>query len=266
MDYQFLDVRRDGPVEHLMLNRPEVRNAFNDVLVAELRHWTQAVTADAAVRVVVLGGRGPAFCAGADVEWMARTASQTQEENLRDATAAADLFASLNAMPKAVIGRVHGAALGGGAGLAAVCDIVVAGESASFGFPEVRLGILPAVVAPYVHAKIGTSLARELFLTGQRVPAQRARDIRLVHIVVPDADLDAHVDACVRELLGAAPTAIAAAKALLARLPSLELGETPSVTAGALAAQRAAPEGQEGLRAFLDKRLPNWHVPPHPDR
>ena len=256
--YQFLDVRRDGPVEHLMLNRPEVRNAFNDALVEELRSWTQAVAIDPAVRVIVLGGRGPAFCAGADVDWMARTALQTREENLRDATAAAGLFASLNAMPKLVVGRVQGAALGGGAGLVAVCDVVVAGKSATFGFPEVRLGILPAVVSPFVLRAIGPRAARDLFLTGDRFDAREALRVGLVHQVVAAEELAAAGDRKIASLLASGPEAVRVAKVLIAEVAWKSPEEVATKTVQTIAERRASAEAKEGLTAFLEKRKPAW--------
>lgn len=264
--YRLLTTRRSGPVERLTLNRPDVRNAFNDALIEELLDWTRAAAVDDSIRVVVLSGNGAAFCAGGDIEWMTRVGAQTLDENLRDAGRAAELFTALDALPKAVVGRIHGAAIGGGAGLAAVCDVVVAAESTTFAFPEVTLGILPAVIAPFVVAKIGPSAARELFLTGRRFSAAHAQSIGLAHVMTPDAELDTHVDACVRELLGAAPSAVAATKALLARLDTAAPEARPGLTAEALATQRASTEGREGLRAFLEKRRPSWHVPPHPDR
>ena len=180
MSYQSLTTKRDGAVEYLTLNRPEVRNAFNEDVIDELTHWAARAaedTIDRGLRVVVLAGAGKVFCAGADVTWMAKTVSCTEEENLRDATAAAHMFAALDSLSVPLIGRIHGAALGGGAGLAAICDIVVAEEHAAFGFTEVKLGILPAVISPFAIAKIGRSAARELFLTGARFSAQRgARD------------------------------------------------------------------------------------------
>src|SRR5882672_593263 len=218
MSYAFLTTRRDGAVEHLTLNRPEVRNAFNEHMIAELTAWAAAARDQAArgeIRVVVLGGAGNAFWAGADVAWMSKTVHYTEDENLRDATAMSRMFATLDALPVPVVGRIQGAALGGGAGLAAVCDIVVADEAAVFGFTEVKLGILPAVISPFALAKIGRSAARELFLTGARFSAARAMEIGLVHAVVPAADLDAAVGRYVHELLAAGPEAIAAAKTLI---------------------------------------------------
>ena len=261
MFYQFLAVDRRGPVEHLTLNRPDVRNAFNEHLIAELASWAAAARDAAArreIRVVVIAGAGRMFCAGADVAWMSKAATYTEEENVRDAEATARMFAAIDALPLPVIGRIHGAALGGGVGLAAVCDIVVSAENAIFGFTEVKLGILPAVISPFALAKIGRSAARELFLTGARFPAARAREIGLVHAVVPAAELDAAVERYVCELLAAGPEAIAAAKALIPQVWGRSVPEAMPITAAAIAGRRVSKEGQEGLRAFLEKRTPSW--------
>jgi methylglutaconyl-CoA hydratase len=261
MSFKFLVTRRADSVEYLTLNRPDVRNAFNEEVIAELTAWADRTRADRLVRVVVIAGAGKTFSAGADVHWMARTVAYTVDENLRDAAAASAMFAAIDALPMPVIGRVQGAALGGGAGLAAVCDIVVADEEAVFGFTEVKLGILPAVISPFSVAKIGRSAARELFLTGARFTAARAREIGLVHAVVPMADLDRTVDGYVRELLTAAPEAVAAAKALIREVWSRPLDEARPLTAKAIAERRVSAEGQEGLRAFLEKRRPSWSAP-----
>ena len=258
MTYRHLLTRREGAVEHLALNRPEVRNAFNEELIAELADWAARIGRDPEARVVVLSGRGPVFCAGADVAWMARAVQFSEEENLRDATAASSMFTAINSLPLPVVGRVHGAALGGGGGLAAVCDVVVAGEDAVFGFTEVKLGILPAVIAPFVLEKIGRSAARELFLTGARFTAMRAREIGLVHAVVPEAAIDETVAAAVRELLTNGRDAMAAAKALIREVWGRPIDEAGPITAKAIARRRVSPEGREGLTAFLEKRQPRW--------
>jgi len=260
MEYEHLVVKREGPVEYLTLNRPEVRNAFNEHMIAELSHWADAARAAAPgeVHAVVLAGAGPAFCAGADVAWMSQTVRYTEAENLRDATAMSRMFAALNDLPMPLVGRVHGAALGGGAGLAAICDIVVAEEATQFGFTEVKLGILPAVISPFALAKIGRSAARELFLTGARFSAARAKEIGLVHASVPQADLDATVNGYLREILRAGPEAVAAAKALIPRVWGRPVEEAMPLTANAFAARRISPEGQEGFKAFLEKRKPSW--------
>ena len=187
-------VSHDGLVLRLVLNRPDVRNAFDEEVIDALSACAASAAEDPAVRVVVLSGAGKAFCAGADLAWMSKAIAYSQVENLADAEDFARMLERLDTMPRPVIGRVHGAALGGGVGLAAVCDIVIAAENATFGLTEVKLGILPAVISPYVVRKIGVSAARELFLTGERFGAARARELGLVHEVVPDAELDAAVE------------------------------------------------------------------------
>jgi methylglutaconyl-CoA hydratase len=210
--YQFLLTHRDGPVEHLTLNRPDFRNAFNAEMIAECSAWATGRRRNPdGVRVVVLRGAGKSFCAGADAAWLAKIASHSEDDNLRDATATSEMFRAVDELPMPVIGRVHGAAIGGGAGLAAVCDIVVSADDAVFGFTEVKLGIIPAVISPFVLAKIGPSAARELFLTGARFPAARAYKMDLVHAVVPEAGLDDTIDRYVTEILAGGPEAIAAA-------------------------------------------------------
>ena len=187
-------IEQSGPVVRVTLNRPDVRNAFNELVIAELTEWAEQVTApatSASPRVAILGGAGKTFCAGADLTWMSRMVSYTFDENVNDALGMASMFEALDNLAIPLIGRVHGAALGGGAGLTAVCDIVVAAEDTSFGFTEAKLGILPAVISPFVVRKIGVSAARELFLTAARFSAARARDIGLVHAVVAASDLDA---------------------------------------------------------------------------
>jgi methylglutaconyl-CoA hydratase len=258
MSYRYLAVDRQGPVERLTLNRPEVRNAFNEDVIAELTLWARHATTDRKLRVVVLSGAGKVFSAGADANWMAQMVGYSHDENVKDATKMAEMFLALNSLPAAVVGRIHGAALGGGAGLTAICDIAVAGSSAVFGFTETKLGILPAVISPYVLPKIGPSAARELFLTGMRFPAARAREIGLVHTVVPDAELDATVQSYVEELLSASPTGIAAAKALIPQVWGQSPEAAMAVTATAIANKRVSPEGQDGLKAFLEKRTPGW--------
>ena len=258
MPFRFLQIRRDGAVEHVTLNRPDVRNAFNDEVIAELTAWAREARQDAALRVVVLSGAGKVFSAGADAEWMARMVSYSHADNVADATRMAEMFAALDTLPAAVVGRIHGAALGGGAGLTAVCDIAVADEATVFGFTETKLGILPAVISPFVLPKIGPSAARELFLTGMRFSAARAREIGLVHHVSASGALDEAVAGYVREVLSAAPTGVAAAKALIPRVWGGSAPDVRSLTAEAIAAQRVSPDGQDGLKAFLEKRTPRW--------
>jgi methylglutaconyl-CoA hydratase len=258
-------IERSGPVVRVTLNRPEVRNAFNEAVIAELSAWAENVTQDGSptgsgqrARVAVLAGAGKAFCAGADLTWMSRMTAYSHEENLRDAGALAAMFNALDSLPLPLIGRVQGAALGGGTGLAAVCDIVVAAEDATFGFTEAKLGILPAVISPFAVQKIGISAARELFLTATRFSAARAKEIGLVHAVVPEADLDAAIDAYVRELVTSAPGAITGAKHLIAAVAGRIPAEVAELTAQTIARHRVSAEGQDGMRAFLEKRKAGW--------
>ena len=250
-------ITREGPVVTVSLNRPDVRNAFDEQLIAELTAWASAPMPDGA-RVVVLRGEGKVFCAGADLTWMAKMVSYSREENARDARAMSAMFQALDTLPLPLVGRVHGAALGGGAGLAAICDIVVAADDAVFGFTEAKLGILPAVISPFALAKIGPSAARELFLTAARFPAARAREIGLVHAVAPEAGLDDAVGAYIKELLTSAPEAVAEAKALIRRVAGRPPADVAELTADVIATRRVSAEGQAGMRAFLDKQRAPW--------
>ena len=248
----------DGAVARLRLARPELRNAFDGATVAELRAAVAGISAREDVRVVVLAGEGTVFSAGADLAWMQTVAGFSAEQNVADALELAGLLDALDRSPKAVVARVHGAALGGGAGLVAVADVAVAASGTVFGFTEVRLGLVPAVISPWVLRKIGVSAARELFLTGERFGADKALAIGLVHRVVPESELDSVVEERVRELLRAAPGAVAEAKALVRDVAGREPSEVRTSTAQRIARRRASPEGQEGLEAFLEKRKAAW--------
>jgi methylglutaconyl-CoA hydratase len=266
MSYRYLLTRRDGPIEYVTLNRPDVRNAFNEDVIAEVTAWCEGILAGGPVRCAVIGGAGPVFCAGADLAWMSKMVAFSHEENLADANAAARMYASLDRLPVPLIGRVQGAALGGGAGIAAVCDVVVAEEGAIFGFTEVKFGIVPAMISPYVLAKIGESATRHLFITGARFSAQHAREVGLVHSVVPAADLDAQVAHYAREMLSCGPEAIATVKTLLREIAHRQPADAVGITAEAIAARRVSREGQDGMTAFLEKRKAAWNVSPDPDR
>ena len=250
-------IEHTGPVVRVTLNRPDVRNAFNEQMIADLAAWAENVRQTPA-RVAILAGAGRTFCAGADLNWMSKMVGYSFEENLRDASSLAAMFDALDTLPIPLIGRVHGAALGGGSGLAAVCDIVVAASNATFGFTEAKLGILPAVISPYVVQKIGVSAARELFLTAGRFGAAKAREIGLVHAVVSEDELDPAVDGYVRELLTSAPGAITGAKHLIAAVANGIPADLVDVTSETIARHRIAHEGQDGMRAFLEKRKPGW--------
>lgn len=242
----------------LTLNRPEVRNAFDEEVIAGLTAAVAGAANDPDLRAVVLAGAGPVFCAGADLAWMSKAIAYTQRENLSDAEDLARMLERLDTLPVPVVGRIQGAALGGGVGLAAVCDIVVAAEDAVFALTEVKLGLLPAVIAPYVIRKIGVSAVRELFLTGVRFSAERAREIGLVHEVVPAAQLDEAVERRVRDVLSSGPRAVAAAKALIRAISGANPTDVIGLTTSTIAAQRVSAEGQEGMLAFLEKRKPGW--------
>lgn len=241
------------------MNRPDVRNAFNAELIAALRDVFVALSADDGVRSIVLAGEGKTFSGGADIGWMRAALELTEAENVRDAEAMAAMLLAIDRCPKPVIARVQGAALGGGCGLVAASDIVVAASDATFGFTEVKLGIIPAVISPFVLPKIGASHARALYVTGERFDALRAQAIGLVHYVVPAGELDARIDAILAEFRTAAPSAIAAAKAVVRDVAAATPDEATALTARAIAKQRTTPEGQEGLRAFLERRSASWH-------
>lgn len=258
MTYRHLLTVREGSVERVTLNRPDVRNALNDEAIAELTHWAARVREHHDTRVAVLSGAGTTFSAGADLNWMARMVTYSHEDNVQDAQRLSRLFLALETLPIPLIGRVQGAALGGGAGLAAVCDIVVAEEQAVFGFTEVKLGLVPAVISPFVIAKIGRSAARELFLTGMRFSAARAHEVGLVHKVVPADALDATVETYANEIAAAGPEAVAAAKSLIREVSDRPYEQVNLLTAQAIATRRVSAEGQEGMRAFLEKRKPAW--------
>ena len=264
-----LRVERSGPdgvVARVTLSRPAVHNAFDASLIAELRAAFAALGRQGPtdLRAVVLAGDGPSFSAGADVSWMRAAMALDVEGNEADAMAMADMFEAIDRSPVPVIARVHGAALGGGMGLCAVSDLVVAESGTRFGFTETRLGILPAVISPFVIAKIGESHARALFPGGRRFDAVRAQRIGLVHEVVEgDGALDAAVDAAVSDVLASGPTAVRAAKAIVREVQGVGHGSAKWHTARVIARQRASDEAQEGFRAFVEKRRPAWAPDPN---
>lgn len=260
MEYRNLLFTIEDRVCKVTLNRPDLHNAMDRVLLDELRTAFEAVAQleRGQVRAVVLSGAGKSFCAGADINWMRASLDFSEEENVADALALARTFESIDKCPVPVIARIQGAALGGGVGLAAVADIVVAADNAKFAFSEAKLGIAPAVISPYVLAKIGRSHARALFFTAERFGAERALKIGLVHVVVAPDALDGEVDRLVRELKSSGPIAIGRAKILIATVPMLAPDDAMQFSAETIAALRVSPEGQEGLHAFLEKRKAAW--------
>lgn len=254
---------RTGSVLTLRLNRPTLHNAFDAGLIATLTQALDEAGRDPQVRSVVLAGNGLSFSAGADLQWMQAMATATEEENRQDALCLARLMRTLDELPKPTIARVHGASFGGGVGLVACCDIAIASSDARFGLTESRLGLLPAVISPYVIAAIGPRQARRFFTTGEHFDAATALGIGLVHQVVMPAQLDEAVQRQLDLLSKAGPVAAASAKTLVREVAGAS-GDRDSLdraNAGLIAALRASPEGREGLSAFLDKRAPQWAAP-----
>ena len=249
---------REGPVATITINRPDVRNAIGPSVIAQLTQLFQVLSIDD-TRIVVLTGAGTAFSAGADIDWMRAAIQLDVEANEQDAMAMADMLEAIDTCPVPVIARVHGPALGGGAGLCAVSDIVIAEAGAKFGFTETRLGILPAVISPFVIARIGETHARALFPGGRRFDAIRAQRIGLVHEVVEGVEgLDAAVDSAVADVLASGPTAVRAAKAIVREVRGLGHGSAKWHTARVIARQRVSEEAQEGFRSFVERRRPAW--------
>lgn len=255
MSYKTLLVDDADGVLTVTVNRPDVHNAFNDELIAEVIDLFRGIGATSA-RALVLRGTGSNFCAGADLNWMSRMAGYTREENIRDSSQLARMYALMNECPLPVIGRIQGAAIGGGVGLVAVCDIAIATREAKFGLSEVKLGILPAVISPYVIAKIGETHARALFLTGERFDAERAQRIGLVHRVADD--VDAAVVETIAQLKTSGPDAVRECKTLIAHVASRSLIDAIPYTIEAIAARRVSDEGQSGMSAFLKKEKAPW--------
>lgn len=256
--YRHLRIERAGPVTRVALARPEVRNAFDEVLIEELTRAFRAVAEDEGVRVVILSGDGPAFCSGADVSWMRRAGGYSRVENEADAERMAWMLRAIDACPQPVVVLAHGAAIGGGVGLVAAADIAIAAEGTVFSLAEVRLGIVPAVISPYVLQAIGARAARDLFLTGDRFDAREAHRLGLVHQVVPAEELEAAGRKKVASLLSAGPEAVRVAKGLIEQVTGMKPEEALPLTSRAIAERRASAEAREGLSAFLEKRRPSW--------
>jgi methylglutaconyl-CoA hydratase len=259
MSETYIDLKIESGVAAIRLNRPDKHNAFDDRLIAELSETFRKVGDDRAVRIVVLESTGPSFSAGADLGWMKRMADQGRLENERDARALAALMSTIDRCPKPVLAVVQGAAFGGGVGLVACCDIAIAAREASFCLSEVRLGLIPAVISPYVAAAIGSHACRRYFLTAERFDAATAERLGLVHEVVPQAELDAARTRMIGHLLKGGPAALRAAKDLIAHVAGATIDEALlHDTSRRIAEIRASDEGKEGVAAFLEKRKPNW--------
>ena len=256
-----LQISRSGRVARVALDRPDLHNAFDDHLITDLTHALSAIGDDADVRAVVLTGNGASFSAGANIQWMRRMAQANEADNQADSERLAALMRTLNFLPQPTIARVNGAAFGGGVGLVACCDIAIATDNAKFALSEVKLGLVPAVISPYVIAAIGLRQARRLFLTGETIDAAEAARIGLVHHVVAAADLDATVERQLDLLAKGGPQAQREAKRLALAMGGMHPAQALAVdrdNAALIARLRVSPEGQEGLGAFLDKRAANW--------
>jgi methylglutaconyl-CoA hydratase len=257
--YTTLDVTVRNAVAIVVLNRPDVHNAFNAVLIAELTALLRALDRAADVRVVVIAGAGASFCAGADLNWMKQMAAFSPRENLADASALTGMLAALDTLSKPTLARVHGAAFGGGAGLVACCDVAIGANDATFAFSEARLGLIPAAISPYVVAAIGARAARRYFLTAERFSAAEAYRLGLLHELVPPAELDTRISELLGVLLTAGPCAQAECKALLRAIVNRPVdARVVADTARRIARVRASPEGKEGVAAFLAKRRAAW--------
>lgn len=254
----FLRVALTDGVVRVTLARPEVKNAFNAELIADLTSVLREYAERADVRALVIAAEGTMFCAGADFRWMTAQKNASLEENVADAQALYDMFFELYDFPHPTIARVQGGAFGGGVGLVACCDFVVMAEDATLAFSEVRIGLTPATISPFVIRKIGEGRARELFLTGAIISATQAFANGLISLVVPAAGLDAAVDEYLERLSVCGPQALRVTKELLREVPRLLLSEARELTAERIAKQRVSEEGQEGMAAFLEKRKPNW--------
>ena len=259
-EYQTVLYAVEDRIAKVILNRPDIRNAFNDIMISELLDIFGDIAKRDDIRVVVMTGSGTCYCAGADLHWMKRVKEYSYEENLEDTLRLAELMYSMYSSPKPTIARVNGPAIGGGTGFVAVCDVAIAVETAVFSFSEVKIGVVPACISPYVVRRVGESACREFFLTGERLTAQRALHSGLVNQVVPEKELDATVEERVKHLLSSGPYALNVCKQLLQKVPLLDFEEAKTYTADVLATLREGDEAQEGMTAFFEKRRPKWSL------
>ena len=258
MEFTTIKYEKDGRIARVSFCRPEIHNAFNGTVISELSDVFHEIEKHEDIRVVVLTGEGKSFCSGADLNWMRSIIDQTFEENLIESNALADLFHQIHTFKRPVIGRINGAAIGGGTGFVAVCDIAIAARSAKFSFSEVKIGVVPACIGPYVIKKMGEGMARELFITGERMYADRAYEVGLINKVVDDDLLDDEVENLIHSILTSGPEAVAMAKKLVSSVSTMRPEEYKPFTAEMIARLRISKEGQEGMDAFLNKRKPAW--------
>jgi len=257
-EYKSIRMELRERVAWLTLNRPESRNAFDEVMIGEIHCAVESASADPAIRVIVLTGEGTAFSAGANIDWMRRMGEADFDANYKDALGLAHMLDAIASSPKPTIARVNGPAIGGGTGLVAACDIAIAADSAFFSFSEVKIGLVPACIAPYVIRKVGEGRSRELFITGRRIGAVEAREYGLVNFVAPPEKLEDKVMGVVKQLAASGPAAVASAKRLARDVPQMSKQQYIEYTARLIADLRTSDEGREGTRAFLEKRAPGW--------
>jgi methylglutaconyl-CoA hydratase len=247
-----------GKIACLTLNRPETRNAFDEVMIAEIHQALNEAAANDSVRVLVLTGEGTAFSAGANIDWMRRMGEANFEANYQDALGLANMLDALANCPKPTIARVNGPAIGGGTGIVAACDIAIAADTAFFSFSEVKIGLVPACIAPHVIRKVGEGKARELFITGRRITAQEALTSGLLNFISTPEKLDQEVEELLKSIVGSGPAAVRSAKKLVSAISKMDRDEYIEYTARLIAELRTSQEGREGTKAFLEKRKPNW--------
>lgn len=256
--FKTLDCACSDGVARITLNRPAVHNVFNDVMLDDLVRTFGNIASEKNIRVIVLAGAGKSFCAGADLNWMKKTQALSYEETIEDSKKIARVMEAIYEAPQPVILRAHGVVLGGGMGFVAAADIVVAAEETKFSFSEVKVGVVPACISPYVLRKTGERACRELFLTGERISAERALQFGLINYCVPEAKLDAKVDELASHILTSAPESVAVAKELIRNVSDMTMDEARAYTPEVIAGRRKSAEGQEGMQAFLEKRKPSW--------
>jgi len=258
MSYKTIECKIEEGVAYVTFCRPDVHNAFNDTVIYEMTDLFNKLNDEKKLRAVVLTGEGKSFCAGADLNWMKRVITQSFEENLKESNALADLFAMIYNFRCPVIGKINGAAIGGGVGFVSVCDIAIAAETAVFSFSEVKIGLVPACIGPYVVKKIGEGKAREFFITGERMKAGKAFKIGLINNCVENDRLDETVDELLKMIKSSGPEAVAVAKQLVSSVPNMSESEYKPFTAEMIARLRISDEGQEGMNSFLQKKKPKW--------
>ena len=258
MTFKTIKYEKDNQIGRVIFNRPEIHNAFNATLIDEMSELFNELAKDDSLRVIVLTGEGKSFCAGADLNWMKRVTTQSFEENLKESNDLASLFNKIYNFHCPVIGSINGAAIGGGVGFVAVCDIAIAAETARFSFSEVKIGLVPACIGPYVINKIGEGKAREYFITGERMKGKKAYKIGLVNDCVEDDQLDETINKLIGVIKTSGPEAVAVAKQLCSSVPKMSPEEYKPFTAEMIAKLRVSDEGQEGMNAFLEKRKPKW--------